>query len=236
MSRVHRDELALAHLYLVRSVASKVQSSLTNKVDNNDLIGAGMLGLLDAASKYQANRSVPFPVYAKHRIRGAMLDSLREMDWLPRRVRTKQRDLAAAVCELTGVLERMPTESEIAAHLAINIETCRQILSSLVSQDFLSSPPMSLGPHDAIDKSDSCPDTLFARLQMRDTLRSAMEKFLPDIYQKVLRLYYMSELTMREIGAQLGVHESRVSQIHKSALAKMREVISRDAIDWRKTL
>jgi RNA polymerase sigma factor FliA len=229
-----RDEVVLEHLPLVKAIAVRVHENLPVHVDLEDLVHAGILGLFDAATKFNPEKQVAFSSYAKHRIKGAILDSLRQLDWASRDLRRRHKQVEAITRDLAGTLQRNPTDAEIAEKLGVELDRWRQMSLELRNvglvsadsrpQDFDDSP-MPEFP----SRPDLQPDTLCAREQMRSVLASAM-KSLPERYQKVVVLYYTNEMTMKEIGGMLGINESRVSQIHKSALEKMASVLQQAGI------
>lgn len=223
-----RDALIVEHLPLVSAIAAHVQRSLPVHIELDDLIHAGMIGLFDAAMKYEADKKVAFSTYAKHRIRGAVLDSLRQIDWASRDLRKRYKQVEAVKTELTAKLQRDPTEAEIAAAMGLDARRWRALmvdfrrLTQAASQnrpDREEQPQLEMpGP------ATNNPDNVFARSEMRAKLLSAMAT-LPARYRKVVELYYENEMTMKEIGEVLGVNESRVSQIHKSALQRMQAAL-----------
>jgi len=219
-----RDKLVLEHLPLAKAIALNLYEKLPAYVDLEDLVHAGIIGLIDAATKYNASKNVDFRYYARHRIRGAMLDSLRQMDWASRDMRRRQKQASEAAHALTMALQREPTEAEMAGHMGMSVETWRELAAHLQASAPVSSSSSGTddrGPaRETADFLESLPDQLCAREQLRGFLGEAM-KDLPPRYQTVITLYYTNELTMREIGEVLGVNESRVSQIHKLALSKM---------------
>lgn len=219
-----RDALIMEHMSLVSAIAAHIQRSLPVHIELDDLVHAGMMGLFDAAVKYQADKKVAFSTYAKHRIRGAILDSLRQLDWASRDLRKRYKQMEGVKAALTAKLQREPSENEIAAAMGLDPKRWRALMI-----DF-----RSLGNAAAQARAEReeqqnvempCaptqnPDRVFARSELREKLISAMAT-LPARYRKVVELYYHNELTMKEIGDILGVNESRVSQIHKSALERM---------------
>jgi RNA polymerase sigma factor for flagellar operon FliA len=220
-----RDELVLKYLPLVRAIAIRVYENLPVHVDVDDLVHAGVMGLFDAATKYDADKQVSFQGYAKHRIKGAILDSLRDMDWASRDLRKRHKQLEAVTRELTAALERPPTEAEIAEKMGMDITRWRQVAIELRMVGVLSastrapeSENESAPEYPATDQLN--PDVLTGKRELRNVLSTAM-KTLPERYQAVIGLYYLGGKTMREIGDRLGINESRVSQIHKAALDKM---------------
>ena len=230
-----RDRIVLEHLPLVKAIAVRVHENLPVHVDLDDLVHAGVLGLFDAASKFNPDKQVAFSSYAKHRIKGAILDSLRQLDWASRDLRRRHKQVEAATRELAATLQRTPTESEIAQKLGVDVERWRQMMVDLRSVGLISASSRT-AEHDDLpapdfpSKPETQPDNMCSREQMRSVLGVAM-RTLPERYQKVVFLYYTNEMTMKEIGGILGINESRVSQIHKSALEKMQVVLQANGID-----
>ena len=224
-----RDRVVLEHLPLVKAIAVRVYENLPVHVDLDDLVHAGILGLFDAATKYDPEKQVVFSSYAKHRIKGAILDSLRQLDWASRDLRRRHKQLEAATRDLASELQRTPTEAEIAGRLGVDVDRWRQMMIDLRSVGLVSASTRSVDNEDmpAPDfpsKPETQPDSMCAREQLRSVLAGAMQT-LPERYKKVVVLYYTNEMTMKEIGGVLGINESRVSQIHKSALEKMNVVL-----------
>jgi RNA polymerase sigma factor for flagellar operon FliA len=229
-----RDRVVLEHLPLVKAIAIRVHENLPVHVDLDDLVHAGILGLFDAANKYNPEKQVVFSSYAKHRIKGAILDSLRQLDWASRDMRRRHKQVEAATRDLSATLQRAPTEAEVAAKLGIDVDRWRTMMLDLrnvglVSASTRSNDSEDLPAPDFPSKPEHQPDSICAREQLRGVLGDAM-KTLPERYQKVVVLYYTNEMTMKEIGGVLGINESRVSQIHKSALEKMMVVLQANGI------
>jgi RNA polymerase sigma factor for flagellar operon FliA len=229
-----RDRVVLEHLPLVKAIAVRVHENLPVHVDVDDLVHAGVLGLFDAASKFNPEKQVVFSSYAKHRIKGAILDSLRQLDWASRDMRRRHKQVEAATRDLAATLQRAPTEAEIAERLGMDVDRWRTMMLDLrnvglVSASTRSNENEELPAPDFPGKPETQPDSMCAREQLRSVLGDAMKK-LPERYQKVVSLYYTSEMTMKEIGGVLGINESRVSQIHKSALEKMAVVLQSNGI------
>jgi RNA polymerase sigma factor FliA len=224
-----RDRVVLEHLPLVKAIAVRVHENLPVHVDLDDLVHAGILGLFDAATKFDPEKQVAFSSYAKHRIKGAILDSLRQLDWASRDLRRRHKQVEAATRELAAELQRTPTEAEIADRLGVDVERWRQMMLDMRSVGLISANTRSnenedLPAPDFPSRPETQPDSMCAREQLRSVLATAM-KTLPERYKKVVVLYYTNEMTMKEIGGVLGINESRVSQIHKSALEKMGVVL-----------
>jgi len=226
-AREIRNQKVLEHLPLVKAIATRVREGLPVFVELDDLVHAGVLGLFDAVDKYDSNKNVAFSTYAKHRIKGAILDSLRQLDWASRDTRRRQKRVEAVTRDLTARLGRMPAEDEVAEELGVSVPRWRQILVELHTMG-----PISVSCHTDQDpgrqeppaKSEFRPDRMAERHQLKVTLARAIE-CLPERYQRVVFLYYTNDMTMREIGDLMGVNESRVSQIHKTALKKMAIVL-----------
>lgn len=224
-----RDKLVMEHLPLVKAIAIRLYESLPVHADLDDLIHAGMLGLIDGAEKFDERKDILFKSYAKHRIKGAMLDSLRQLDWASRDLRRRHRQLEAITHELAAVSADAPNEEAIAGKMGVDVERWRQIAVELRMVGLLSS---SSRPTDDENQTkpefaaseDTQPDIMYVRHEISTVLNHAMQA-LPERYQKIVTLYYSNEMTMREIGELLGINESRVSQIHKTALEKMAVIL-----------
>jgi RNA polymerase sigma factor FliA len=228
-----RDELIMKHMSLVSAIAAHVQRSLPVHIELDDLVHAGMMGLFDAAVKYQADKKVAFATYAKHRIRGAILDSLRQLDWASRDLRKRYKQMENLKAELTIKLEREPTEAEVAAAMGLDAKRWRALMVDFRSLGYAAAqarPEREEQPNMEMPCAPAQnPDHVFARSELREKLISAMST-LPARYRQVVELYYQSEMTMKEIGNILGVNESRVSQIHKSALERMQMALDGSGI------
>jgi RNA polymerase sigma factor for flagellar operon FliA len=229
-----RDRMVLEHLPLVKAIAVRVHENLPVHVEVDDLVHAGILGLFDAATKFDPEKQVVFSSYAKHRIKGSILDSLRQLDWASRDMRRRHKQVEAATRDLSSTLQRAPTEAEVAEKLGMDVDRWRTMMLDLrnvglVSASTRSNESDDLPAPDFPSNPDTHPDSICAREQLRAVLGVAM-KTLPERYQKVVSLYYTNEMTMKEIGGVLGINESRVSQIHKSALEKMQVALEATGI------
>jgi len=233
ISQQERDQIVLEHLPLVKAIAIRVHDNLPVHVDLDDLIHAGVLGLFDAVTKFDADQNVAFQAYAKHRIKGAILDSLRQLDWASRDLRRRQKQVDSLTRDLSLKLGRMPTEAELAQAMGISTDRWRRMAMELRTVGLVSATPNpdleNERPTDFAAAPDSHPDRMCERRQLQVTLARAME-CLPERYQKVVFLYYTNEMTMKEIGDVMGVNESRISQIHKLALKKMAVALKSEGI------
>ena len=231
--QVDRDQLVLEHLPLVRSIAIRVYENLPVHVDVDDLVHAGIMGLFDAAAKYKGERQVSFHAYAKHRIKGAILDSLRQMDWASRDLRKRQKQVDAVTQDLSLKLGRMPDENEMAGQMGMSVVRWRRMQVQLRTVGLVAANPAADPDRDLTEEYPAAPafqpDRMCEHRQLQSTLARAMS-CLPERYQKVVFLYYTNDMTMKEIGDLIGVNESRVSQIHKTALKKMAVALQSEGI------
>ena len=227
-----RDELILQHLPMVRFVARRVSELMPQQVELDDLISAGLVGLIDAEAKFDGTKQVQFKSYAQFRIRGAILDSLRVMDWSPRELRRKGRTIAEAIRTLSARLGHTPSDAEIAHEIGMELVTFQQLTGELKGLEVGS---LNLARTEEVgdEELDFVPapatESPLAQIiagQTREQLAAAIET-LPEKERLVLTLYYYEELTMREIGLTLGVVESRVSQIRTSAVSRLRTILAR---------
>ena len=229
--RALRDRLILTYAPLVKYVAGKLGSWLPPHVEEGDLISYGLLGLIGAIERFEPDREIKFETYAISRIRGAMIDELRSLDWVPRSVRNRAREIERAMAELENRHKRTPSDEEVAGELGITVgefeESLTQIArSSVVALDELWSGSGAGGESTALidtieDPHASDPSRELLQGEMRQALAQAITR-LPDRERLVVTLYYYEELTLREIGEVLSVTESRVSQLHTKAILRLR--------------
>ena len=217
-----REWLVVNYSSLVKFVAGRLAAGLPKSVDIGDLVSAGVFGLMNAIDRFSRDHGVKFETYAIPRIRGAILDSLRALDWVPRSVRSKARSIEKAIAELEHTLGRAPSEEEIAEALGIDVEELQKWLADVAAG--------SVGPLDHLvaDRAPSglgqqadSPDVGLEERTLREHMREEIKR-LPDRERTVLVLYYEENLTLNEIGDILGVTESRVSQIHSKAVLQLR--------------
>ncbi len=225
-----RDELILNFSPLVKYVAGRLASSLPQSVDTADLISYGVFGLIDAIEKYDPARAIKFETYAIARIKGAIIDELRAMDWVPRSVRSRGREIENAYVALENKLKRVPSDQEVADHMGVSLKDFQDILTKLSYTSVVSFEELWVGGdrdegQSAIgsirDETAEDPVSMFESSEMKGILASAIER-LPEREKTVVALYYYEGLTLKEIGQVLGVTESRVSQLHTKAVLRLR--------------
>ena len=234
-----RDRLILTYAPLVKYVAGRLGSGLPAHVDEGDLVSYGLLGLIGAIERFDPDRDIKFETYAIARIKGSIIDELRSMDWVPRSVRARARDIERAIASLEAKLTRAPTDEEIASALNITDEEFQGSLleisrSSIAALDELWSAPGSSGDSVALidtieDPQAAEPQSAMAHTEIREALGEAIAR-LPEREKLVVTLYYYEELTLREIGEVLGVTESRVSQLHTKAILRLKARLSQTMI------
>jgi RNA polymerase sigma factor for flagellar operon FliA len=223
-----RERLLLEHLPQVKFIARRIHDRLPAQVPLDDLIHAGVVGLIDAVEKFDPGKNVQLKSYARFRIRGAILDSLREMDWSPRHLRRQARRIEEAHRELKLHLGRVATEPELAQELGMNLVDFQHLLGDLRGLELGSLQAETLDPksdEDVVSYRPGGTDTDPFYLCLDGEIRSHIASALEDLEEKerqVVTQYYLEELTMKEVGAVLGVGESRVSQIHSAAMARLR--------------
>lgn len=226
-----RDRLILTYAPLVKYVAGRLGSGLPAHVEESDLVSYGLLGLISAIERYEPSRDVKFETYAVTRIRGSIIDELRSMDWVPRSIRARARDIERAIARLEGELGRAPTDDEIAAKLGVSSDELDEALldisrSSMAALDELWTSSAGSGDPVALidtieDPQAAAPEVELSATEVREVLGDAIAR-LPEREKLVVTLYYYEELTLREIGDVLGVTESRVSQLHTKAILRLK--------------
>ncbi len=230
-----RDRLILTYAPLVKYVAGRLGSGLPAHVEEEDLVSYGLLGLIGAIERYDPDRDVKFETYAITRIKGAIIDELRSLDWVPRSVRARAREIERAMAGLEAKLHRPPTDEEIAKQVGITTGELESSLtdisrSSIAALDELWSIAGSGGDQVALidtieDTEAPSPESSLSATELKEALGEAIAR-LPEREKLIVTLYYYEELTLREIGEVLGVTESRVSQLHTKAILRMKARLS----------
>jgi RNA polymerase sigma factor FliA len=233
--RALRDRLILTYAPLVKYVAGRLGSGLPAHVEEGDLVSYGLLGLIGAIERFDPERDIKFETYAIARIKGSIIDELRSMDWVPRSVRARARDIERAIAALEAKLTRAPTDQEIAERLGISEEEFQDSLmeisrTSIGALDELWQSSTTGGDPVALidtieDPQAAEPQAAMAHTELREALGEAIAR-LPEREKLVVTLYYYEELTLREIGEVLGVTESRVSQLHTKAILRLKARLS----------
>lgn len=224
-----RNELAEHYHHLVRIVASKLAIGLPNMVERDDLISYGTFGLFDAIKKFDLDKGVKFETYAVTRIKGAILDELRALDWVPRTIRSKARDVEKATTELSMALGRLPEDAELAEYLGVSLQDLWEVASqramshiATISSDDDDSDYQRLGVGDLAFDPKGNPEDLHMIHDLGNILAGVIEH-LDERDKQVLTLYYCQEMTLSEISRVLGVTVSRVCQIQSKILQQLRE-------------
>ncbi len=216
-----RRQLIASHVEMARRIALRVARRIPVWLSQDDLISAAMVGLTEAAARYEEGRSEPFVAFAEKRIRGAVLDELRRGDLMPRRVRASARQVGAAIRDLEQELKRPPEDEEIAKRLGVPLQKYLEELEGLTHVGFVELPEDAITP--SVD-GQGAPDDVVARIEKKELverLGKALRR-LPERDAQLLALYYNEELSYAEIGEVLQVSESRVCQLHARAVARLR--------------
>ena len=225
-----RESFIKQYAPLVKYVAGKVAATMPHSVDFDDLVGFGVFGLIDAIDKFDPDKNVKFKTYAVTRIRGAIFDELRSIDWVPRSVRQKSKEIEEAIVETEAKLGRPATDSEIAGSMGLTDSEFAKTMLKVSGTSILSlsdvwytaddSDKVSIG--DSIESPSSLnPDAIIEREEIKRVIVQSIQE-LPDKEKKVLVLYYYEDLTLKEIGKVLEVTESRISQLHTKAILRLR--------------
>ncbi|HEX2293970.1 MAG TPA: RNA polymerase sigma factor WhiG [Actinomycetota bacterium] len=230
-----RDALILHYSPLVKYVAGRVAVGLPANIEQADLISYGIFGLIDAIDKYDQSRNIKFETYAISRIRGAIIDELRAIDWVPRSVRFKAREVEKAYSILENKLKRPPSDKEIAEEMGVSVDELNHIYTQLSTVSMVALDELMAvdgGQGDKLSLVDTLEDTktvspmdAFESVEMKDILTEAVNR-LPEREKVVVTLYYYEGLTLAEIGQVLGVTESRICQMHTKAVLALRGKIA----------
>lgn len=227
-----RDRLILENLPQVRLIARRIHEKLPESVSLEDLISTGIVGLITAVDHFDPSQNVKLKTYAEYKIRGAILDSLRDLDWAPRQKRKKAKQIEHAISVAEQKVHRSPTEEEIARELSITLEEYHQWLVEVrgVNIGSLEHAPGDEDGRDLLqfvsDREEDWPSQILERRELERLLASAIER-MPQVERTVLSLYYHEELTLREIASVMDLHESRVSQLKSQAILRLRTYMDR---------
>ncbi|HWH43193.1 MAG TPA: RNA polymerase sigma factor WhiG [Thermoleophilaceae bacterium] len=235
-----RERLVLAYSPLVKYVAGRMSSGLPAHVEDADLISYGLLGLISAIERFDLSREIKFETFAINRIKGSIIDELRSLDWVPRSVRAKAREIERANAKLEATLHRAPSDAEMAEELGVSVDDFQASLtlisnSSIVALDELWTVSDASGDQVSLldtiqDPNAADPASEMDATEAKDRLADAIAR-LPEREKLVVALYYYENLTLREIGEVLGVSESRVSQLHTKAVLRLKSRLQEEAED-----
>lgn len=222
----HKEEQIIEYLPLVKYLAGRILARLPSHVELDDLVNYGIIGLMDAVDKFDSSKGVKFKTYAELRIRGSILDGLRELDWVPRSFRRRQRELERAYRKLEAEHGRAATDEEVAAELGVGLEQYYSLLDDLKGVQIGSIE--AAGSEDGLDlieyipdREENSPTYILEKKELQRLLAGGIDG-LPEKERLVLSLYYFEGLTMKEVGLVLGITESRVSQLHSKAVMRLR--------------
>lgn len=226
ISEDERERLILEHLPQVRLIARRIQERLPENISLEDLVSTGVIGLISAIDNFDPSHGVKLKTYAEYKIRGAILDSLRGLDWAPRQRRRKAKQIEAAISAAEQRVKRSPTEEEIAAELGISLEEYHQWLIdvrgiNVASLEYAGRDQSRDLLHYLPDEQEDLPSTLLERNELEHLLSREIER-IPEMERLVLSLYYHEELTLREIAQVVNLHESRISQLKSQAILRLR--------------
>lgn len=224
-SQTERDNLITSHLSKVKYIADRMAAKLPPSIEWDDLYSAGVIGLIDAVERFDASRGIAFTTFAEMRVRGAILDNLRSLDWASRNTRKRSREVQAAYAQVEQTKGASATEEEVAAYLKISLSELRETMQDMRSLSVLDldekDERTGLSVIDAVSDDQANALDILEDKQNRKNLAKAIDK-LPERERQVIALYYLEELNMKEIGEVLGVSESRVSQLRTQAIVRLR--------------
>ncbi|MCX7747023.1 MAG: FliA/WhiG family RNA polymerase sigma factor [Clostridia bacterium] len=226
-----REKLIVEYSHLIKYVAGRLNIYFGSNVEYDDLVGFGVFGLIDAIDKFDINKGVKFETYASLRIRGSIIDSIREMDWVPRSLRQKNKELEKVYWEIENELGHSATDKEVADKLGITLDEFYKLLnevnlSSMISLEEFLEQNYEVGTDLFNSGKEDRPESHMEITEIRDILADAINK-LPEKEKMVVSLYYFEELTLKEISAIMKVSESRISQLHTKAILRLRGKLAR---------
>ena len=226
----NREEVIIQYSPMIKYVANRIAMRLPPHIEVDDLISVGVLGLMDAITKYDSSRGAKFKTYAEFRVRGAILDELRSLDWVPRSIRQKASQVDKVVQGLQAKLRRTPEDEEVAQEMGLSLDQFHETLNETKSIPIFSLEDLGIAKESGdqqslldclAGKADADPQTQIRLVELKEIIAKAIDA-LPEKERLMVSLYYYEELTMKEIGAVLDITESRVSQIHSKAVYRLR--------------
>ncbi|MDP4093825.1 MAG: FliA/WhiG family RNA polymerase sigma factor [Bacillota bacterium] len=226
-----REKLIIEYSHLVKYVAGRLNIYFGSNVEYDDLVGFGVFGLIDAIDKFDVNKGVKFETYASLRIRGSIIDSIREMDWVPRSLRQKNKELEKVYWEIENELGHSASDKEVADKLGISIDDFYKLindvnLSSMISLEEFMEQNYEVGVDLPNMNREDRPENYVEMTELKEILGDSISK-LPEKEKTVISLYYFEELTLKEISAIMKVSESRISQLHTKAILRLRGKLAR---------
>ena len=221
-----KEKIIIHYASLVKYIAGRMNMYLGQNVEYDDLISYGVFGLIDAIDKFDLTKEVKFETYASLRIRGAIIDNIRKMDWVPRSLRKNQKDLEKAYTQLENTLGRPATDEEMITFLNVSKKEFDDIIkkssiATLISLEQYVDQGQTVGDFNNSNDSIEHPESYVEKMEVQDTLKDAIDK-LPEREKKVVTLYYFEELMLREISEIMGVSESRISQLHTKGISRLK--------------
>lgn len=220
------------YLYLVKIMAGRMYNYYGSKVEYDDLIGFGVMGLIDSIERYDVTKNIKFETYAQIRIRGTIIDNIRKLDWIPRSLRKKSKEIQNSMMNLENKLGRTPSNTELADFLDIPIEDVESILADISTFNMTSLEEILInkGEHNIDDdKRENTPENIYEEKELKEILANTIDG-LPKKEKTVISLYYYEELTYKEIGHILELSESRISQIHSKAILEIKNKLLREGL------
>lgn len=225
-----KQKLIEEYIYLVKIMAGRMYNYYGSRIEYDDLIGFGVLGLIDSIERYDINKNTKFETYAQIRIKGTIIDNIRRLDWVPRSLRKKSKEIQNSMIKLENKLGRTPSNHELAEYLNISLEELENILANITTFNIISLESMliSKGEHNIDNKEKTkTPEAIYEEKEIKKILADIIDR-LPKKEKIVISLYYFNELTYREIGCVLDLSESRISQIHSKAILRLKNQLIKE--------
>ena len=218
-----KGQLIETYIELVKIVAGRLYSTYGTNVEYDDLVSYGIFGLIDAIEKYEIDKNVKFETYAQIRVRGAIIDQLRNLDWVPRSIRQKAKAVDAAFHKLENNLGRCALDEEVARELGVTLQDYQVMLQQISNLNVVSLEEKLIETHvgNLREGEDNLPESIICSNETHEILKDSIEQ-LPERERRVIELYYYEELTYKEIGVVLNISESRVSQLHSKGISRLK--------------
>lgn len=228
-----KKQLIENYIELVKIVSGRMYNFYGSKVEYDDILGYGVLGLIDSIDKFDLSKNIKFETYAQIRIRGEIIDNIRKLDWIPRSLRKKSKDVQEAISVLENKLGVSPSNKELSIYLEISLEELESILSDISTFNISSLEETLLTKGDYpfdISQKDNLPEQVYEAKEIKGLLANSIDR-LEENEKKVISLYYYDELTYKEIGNVMNLSESRISQIHSKSILKIKNILRKEGID-----